>query len=303
MPGRTEATWRMKMKHRPYAGRLLIATLLTLASSNLVAQETEGTLEKIARTGEFIIGYRADSSPLSYENADGQPSGYSVDLCRRVAAGVKAHFGEQEIETKFLRIAPDERISAVVDGKVDIECGSTTITLSRQEQVDFSLPTFVTGGSVLSLASSGIQSTADLSGKKVGVAKDTTTLDQLRNHLEQNLIDAEVVVVANRNEGIRQLNRGDIDALASDQIVLIGQIIEAINPKRYALVSEIFSYEPYGFAVRRNDADFRLVVNTALSQLYRSGQHAAIFQKWIGRIGIQVPPILAAMYQLNALPE
>ncbi len=291
------------MKHRPYAGRLLIATLLTLASSNLVAQETEGTLEKIARTGEFVIGYRADSSPLSYENAEGQPSGYSVDLCRRVAAGIKAHFGEQEIETKFLRIAPDERISAVVDGKIDIECGSTTITLSRQEQVDFSLPTFVTGGSVLSLASSGIQSMADLSGKKVGVAKDTTTLDQLRNHLEQNLIDAEVVVVANRNEGIRQLNRGDIDALASDQIVLIGQIIEAINPKRYALVSEIFSYEPYGFAVRRNDADFRLVVNTALSQLYRSGQHAAIFQKWIGRIGIQVPPILAAMYQLNALPE
>jgi ABC-type amino acid transport substrate-binding protein len=275
----------MKMKHRPYAGRLLIATLLTLASSNLVAQETEGTLEKIARTGEFVIGYRADSSPLSYENAEGQPSGYSVDLCRRVAAGIKAHFGEQEIETKFLRIAPDERISAVVDGKIDIECGSTTITLSRQEQVDFSLPTFVTGGSVLSLASSGIQSMADLSGKKVGVAKDTTTLDQLRNHLEQNLIDAEVVVVANRNEGIRQLNRGDIDALASDQIVLIGQIIEAINPKRYALVSEIFSYEPYGFAVRRNDADFRLVVNTALSQLYRSGQHAAIFQKWIGRIG------------------
>jgi ABC-type amino acid transport substrate-binding protein len=301
----------MKMKHRPYAGRLLIATLLTLASSNLVAQETEGTLEKIARTGEFVIGYRADSSPLSYENAEGQPSGYSVDLCRRVAAGIKAHFGEQEIETKFLRIAPDERISAVVDGKIDIECGSTTITLSRQEQVDFSLPTFVTGGSVLSLASSGIQSMADLSGKKVGVAKDTTTLDQLRNHLEQNLIDAEVVVVA------KQLNRGDIDALASDQIVLIGQIIEAINPKRYALVSEIFSYEPYGFAVRRNDADFRLVVNTALSQLYRSGQHAAIFQKWIGRIGqhaaifqkwigrigIQVPPILAAMYQLNALPE
>jgi ABC-type amino acid transport substrate-binding protein len=186
----------MKMKHRPYAGRLLIATLLTLASSNLVAQETEGTLEKIARTGEFVIGYRADSSPLSYENAEGQPSGYSVDLCRRVAAGIKAHFGEQEIETKFLRIAPDERISAVVDGKIDIECGSTTITLSRQEQVDFSLPTFVTGGSVLSLASSGIQSMADLSGKKVGVAKDTTTLDQLRNHLEQNLIDAEVVVVA-----------------------------------------------------------------------------------------------------------
>ncbi|MCP4302603.1 MAG: amino acid ABC transporter substrate-binding protein [Gammaproteobacteria bacterium] len=291
------------MTQRPCTAILLLAALLILPSSNLLALESEGTLEKIARTGEFLIGYRTDSSPLSYENADGQPSGYSVDLCRRVAAGVKAFFGEKDIETKFVRITSDERISAVVNGKIDIECGSTTITLSRQEKVDFSLPTFVTGGSALSLASSGIQSMSDLSGKKVGVAKDTTTVEQLQNHLQQNLIDAEIVIVDDRNEGMKRLNRGDIDALASDQIVLIGQVIEALNPKRYSLVSEVFSYEPYGFVVRRNDADFRLVVNKAIAQLYRSGQHAEIFYKWIGRIGITVPPILAAMYQLNALPE
>ena len=121
--------------------------------------------------------------------------------------------------------------------------------------------------------------------------------------MELNLIDAELVLVADRNEGMKRLNRGDKDALASDQIVLIGQIIEALNPKRYSLVSEIFSYEPYGLVVRRNDADFRLVVNKALSQLYRSNMHADIFHKWIGRIGIDVPPILAAMYQLIAFPE
>jgi len=291
------------MKHSPCAAILLIAALLTLPSSNLLAQESEATLEKIARTGEFVIGYRADSSPLSYENADGQPSGYSVELCRRVAATVNAFFAEKDIETKFVRISSDERISAVVNGKIDIECGSTTITLSRQEQVDFSLPTFVTGGSVLSLAGSGIQGMSDLSGKKVGVAKGTTTIEQLRDHLKQNLIDAEIVIVDDRNDGMRRLNRRDIDALASDQIVLIGQVIEAINPKRYSLVSEVFSYEPYGFVVRRNDADFRLVVNKAISQLYRSGLHVEIFHKWIGRIGISVPPILATMYQLNALPE
>jgi ABC-type amino acid transport substrate-binding protein len=291
------------MKHKSCATILLIAALLALPGANLLARESEGTLEKIARTGEFLIGYRTDSSPLSYENADGEPSGYSVDMCRRVAAGIQAFFGEKDIETKFVRISADERISAVVSGEIDIECGSTTITLSRQEQVDFSLPTFVTGGSVLSLAASGIQSMPDLSGKKVGVAKDTTTVEQLRNYLEENLIDAEMVIVDDRDEGMRLLNRGDIDALASDQIVLIGQVIEALNPKRYSLVSEIFSYEPYGFVVRRNDADFRLVVNKALSQLYRSGQHADIFARWIGRIGISVPPILAAMYQLSALPE
>jgi ABC-type amino acid transport substrate-binding protein len=291
------------MTHRHCPAILSLAALLILPGLSPLAGEHEGTLQKIARTGEFLIGYRTDSSPLSYENADGEPSGYSVDLCRRIAAGVNAHFGDKNIKTKFVRIAAAERISAVVNGKIDIECGATTITLSRQEQVDFSLQTFVTGGSVLSLAASAIQTMSDLSGKKVGVAKDTTTLEQLRNHLQENLIDAEIVVVADRTEGMRRLNGGGIDALASDQIVLIGQVIEAVNPKRYSLVSEIFSYEPYGFVVRRNDADFRLLVNRAISQLYRSGEEADIFYRWIGRIGIKVPPILATMYQLNTLPE
>ncbi len=282
---------------------LPLVALLALPGFNLAAQETEGTLEKIERTGEFLIGYRTDSSPLSYENATGEPSGYSVDICRRIAAGINAHFDKKAIETKFVRITSDTRLSAVIDGDVDIECGSTTITLARQEQVDFSLPTFVTGGSVLSLAATGIQAMSDLSGKRVGVSKDTTTVEELRNYLKESLIDAEIVIVADRTEGMKRLNNGGIDALASDQIVLIGQIIEAIDPKRYALVSEIFSYEPYGFVVRRNDADFRLLVNRAISQLYRSGEEADIFYRWIGRIGIAVPPIMAAMYQLNALPE
>ena len=291
------------MKTRRYVSVLAFAALLALPGLSLFAQGSEGTLEKIERTGEFLIGYRTDSSPLSYENAEGEPSGYSVDFCRRIAASVNAHFDKKDIETKFVRISAEERISAVVNGKVDIECGSTTITLSRQEHVDFSLPTFVTGGSVLSLASSGIQTMSDLAGKRVGVAKDTTTVEELRHYIKENLIDAEVVIVADRNEGMKRLNGGGIDALASDQIVLIGKVIEAVNPQRYSLVNEIFSFEPYGFVLRRNDADFRLVVNRAISQLYRSGEEGDIFYRWIGRIGIDVPPIMAVMYQLNALPE
>lgn len=291
------------MKHNSRATALLLALTLTWPGSDLLAQGAEGTLEKIARSGEFVIGYRNDASPLSYENADGQPSGYSVDLCRRIAAGVKAHIGDSDIETKFIRVSSDERISAVVDGKIDIECGSTTVTLSRQEQVDFTLPTFVTGGSVLTLAENGINGLSDLSGKKVGVVNGTTTVEQLRNYLQENLIDAEVVIVGDRNEGMNRLNRSNIDAFASDQIVLIGQIIEAAFPKRYSLLDETFSYEPYALVVRRNDADFRLVANQALSQVYRSGQHIQIYNKWIGRIGIQPSPMLVAMFQLNTLPE
>ena len=291
------------MKNNPCA-TLLIAAVLLFPGSSLLAQDTdEPTLTKIVRTGEFVIGYRADSSPLSYENGDGDPSGYSVDLCRRVAASIKSLFPKTDIETRFVRITSDDRLSAVVSGKIDIECGSTTITLSRQEQVDFSLPTFVTGGSILSLTASGIQDVSNLSGKKVGVTKGTTTVHQLQVHLEEKLIDAEIVLIEDRNVGMNLLNAGEIDALASDQIVLIGQVIEARDPSKYSIISEIYSYEPYGFVVRRNDADFRLAVNRALAQIYRNGEHGEIFYKWIGRIGIDVPPILGAMYQLSAIPE
>lgn len=291
------------MQLKSSAVLLLLVTVLVLSSPRLYAHDAKGTLEKISRSGELLMGYHTDSSPLSYENSEGEPSGYSVDLCRRIAAGVKAHLGKDELKIKFVPIASDERVSAVVRGKVDIVCGSTTITMSRQEEVDFTVPIFVTGGSVLSLAESGIQGLSDLSGKKVGVVKATTTVEQLKNHLQQDLIDAKVVIVADRDKGMDQLNRGKIDAFASDQIVLIGQVIESGFNKRYSLADETFSYEPYGLVIRRNDADFRLVANKAITQIYRSGQHVKIFNKWIGRIGIQPPPMLLAMYQLNTFPE
>lgn len=281
----------------------LFALAMLSPGTVALAHDVESTLDKIARTGELLIGYRTDASPLSYENADGQPSGYSVDLCRRIAAAVKVHLGNDDIAVKFVRISSDERISAIVNGDIDIECSSTTITMSRLAQVDFTLPTFVTGGSVLSLVDAGISTLADLSGKKVGVVRGTTTVEELRNYLQKNLIDAEVIVVADRKDGMTQLNQGDIDAFASDQIVLIGQIIEALYPQRYSLAEETFSYEPYGLVVRRDDADFRMVANAALAQLYRSGQHGQIYNKWIGRIGVRPSGLLAAMYQLNTIPE
>jgi glutamate/aspartate transport system substrate-binding protein len=278
----------------------LAALLPVLASTDAAA---EGTLEKIARTGEFVIGYRTDSLPLSFRNGQGRPAGYSVDLCRRIGEGVQQHLADEDITVKFVPVSSDERIAAVVDGAIDIECGSTTITLSRQELVDFSLPTFVTGGSVVSLKESGIQTTSDLAGKRIAVAKGTTTEQQLRDYLAANAIDAEIVVVGDRTEGWARMNQDNVDAMASDQIVLIGLIMSSPDPTRYWLDSEIFSYEPYAFVVRRDDADFRLVVNRAIAEIYRRGDESDIYYRWIGKAGIEVPPVVAVMYQLGALPE
>ena len=283
-----------------FATAALAALLLGLTSADAIA---EGTLQKIERTGEFVIGYRTDSLPLSFRDGRGQPAGYSVDLCQRIGKGVQQHFADESIKVKFVPVSSDERISAVVDGTIDIECGATTITLSRQERVDFSLPTFVTGGSVASLRESGIQTITDLDGKRVAVAKGTTTEQQLRTFLSDNWIDAEIVVVGDRTEGWARLNQGNVDAMATDQIVLIGLIMSSPDPTKYWLDSEIFSYEPYGLPVRRDDADFRLVVNRAIAKVYRSGDHAEIYYNWIGKAGIEVPPIIAVMFQLGALPE
>lgn len=283
-----------------FAAAALAMLLPVLAGT---AAAAEGTLEKIARSGEFVIGYRTDSLPLSFQDRQGRPAGYSVDLCRRIGERVRQHFAGEDIEVKFVPVSSEERIAAVVDGTIDIECGSTTVTLSRHERVDFSLPTFVTGGSIVSLKGSGIEGASDLAGKRIAVAKGTTTEQKLRAFLAETAIDAEIVIVGDRTEGWARLNQDNVDAMASDQIVLIGLIMSSQDPTRYWLDSEIFSYEPYAFVVRRNDADFRLVVNRALAEVYRSGDYADIYYEWIGKAGIEVPPVVAVMYQLGALPE
>ena len=155
----------------------------------------------------------------------------------------------------------------------------------------------------MSLKASGLKDTSELAGKRIAVAKGTTTEQQIRAYLAEHAIDAEIVVVGDRTEGWARLNQDNVDAMASDQIVLIGLIMSSPDPTRYWLDSEILSYEPYAFVVRRNDADFRLVVNRALAEVYRSGDQADIYYKWIGKAGIEVPPIVAVMYQLGALPE
>ena len=279
-----------------------VAMLLAAPGATLLAQ---GTLERIADRGEFRIGYRTDARPLSFEE-NGEAAGYSVDFCRRIAAAVREHLGLSNMQVTYVPVATEDRIDAVVNGDIDIECGATTVTLGRQELVDFTLMTFVTGGTILSMADDRVSSVADLSGRRVAVIEGTTSAAALRAHLSENLIDAEVVVVANRSEGIAQLRDGDVDGFASDQIVLLGEAMAAVEQDpnvSYSFADDLYSFEPYALMVRRNDADFRLVANRAIAQLFRGGQHAQLFQQWVGSVGITPSPMLLAMYQVQTLSE
>jgi glutamate/aspartate transport system substrate-binding protein len=286
------------MPHRFATGLLLLAT-----SCVSPGMARSGTLDQIRKSGELRIAYRTDALPLSFNDANGQPAGYSVDLCRRIAAAVKGNLKRSDLKITFVPVTAENRLEAIVNDKADIECGSTTITLSRERKVDFTLMTFVTGGSLLSLADSGITSVNDSGGKTVAVVRGTTTENALQRYLTKNLIDAKLISVTSLEDAMKQLDARQVAAVASDQVVLIGQMIQASDPAKYRLSRELFSYEPYALMLKRNDADFRLVANQALAQLYREGQFEQLYDKWFGQAGVKPSAILGAMYVLQAIPE
>jgi hypothetical protein len=182
--------------NRPTSLFLVLAALLSSASAM-----GQGTLDRIRERGELRIGYRTDARPLSFEE-NGAPSGYSVDLCKRVAAGIGGQLNLPAMKATYVPVTADNRFDALVKGDIDIECGATTVTLNRMERVDFTLMTFVTGGTFLSKADSRIGSTADLAGKRVAVPRGTSTATALEAHLKENSINARVVTVDDRDAGM-----------------------------------------------------------------------------------------------------
>jgi glutamate/aspartate transport system substrate-binding protein len=282
---------------------VLPALLVTLVLAGpALGQDLDGTLKKIKSSGTLTLGYRESVPPFSFLGPDKEPVGYSVDLCKYVAAGIQKQLGLDSLKVNWMPVTAENRIDMVAQGKIDIECGTTTASLSRQERVDFSLMTFVDGGSLLATSDANLQTLADLVGKRIAVIPGTTTEKALADFLKKKSITAETVRVKDHAEGLAALEGGRADALASDRGILIGLAVTSKNPGRFFLANLLFSYEPYGLMVRRNDAAFRLVVNRALAGLYRSGGIVPIYERWFGGIG-KPSEALEAMYLLNGLPE
>ena len=283
--------------------KILAALAFTVFSvSSIAAAELTGTLQQIKKSGEIKIGYRESEPPMSFMGKDGKPVGYSIDICSRIVTAVKEKVGT-DVKIKYVPVTAENRFSALTDNKIDILCGSTTKTLARGELVDFTQLTFVTGAAMMTLKSSNVKELANLSGKKVGVVKNTTTVNVLKKLLKDSLTDATVVEVDSAKQGLDKLRKGAIIAFSSDQIVLVGLAATAEDAAKFEISSDVFSYEPFALAVRRNDADFRLVADRVISQLYRTGQIEPIYNKWFGKFAKKRPAVLDALYLLNATPE
>jgi len=260
------------------------------------------TLNRIKATGTISFGYRDNAVPFSYKDRDGRIRGYSVELCMRVAGAIQNELGMTELKIEWLPVEASSRLDYVTDGKVDAVCGTTTITLGRMKRVDFSLPIYVDGGSVLVRARSKLARLADLKGRRVAVIAGTTTEEELGRGLGPTGARAELVAVRNAAEGMELLNKGSVDGYAADRVVLAYLKLRAPDPKAYSFVAGDFSFEPFGLPVRRDDPDFKLAVNRALASIYRTGDIDGIFQRHLGALGIP-GPMLHAMFYLSAIPE
>jgi ABC-type amino acid transport substrate-binding protein len=282
---------------------LAVLTLALFCGGQLQAVEPGGTLAKIRENGAMVIGYRKNSPPFSFVDGQGNPSGYSIDLCKRIAAAVQKRLGIPEMVVTYVPVSVDDRIGAVESGKIDIECGATTNTLSRQERVDFTHITFVTGGTLLSLQSAPIRLTSEASGKRIAVVEGTTTESALRRYLSEALIKADIELVTEHAAGMGLLAEKKVDAFASDRLVLLGLVKNTGDASKFIVSDDFFSYEPYALMVRRNDADFRLVANRALSEVFRNEQIGILYRKWFGVIGARPSGLQMAVFHLQALPE
>jgi ABC-type amino acid transport substrate-binding protein len=264
-------------------------------------QQLDGTLKKIKESSSLTLGHREAAPPFSFPGPDRRPVGYSIDLCTHVAGEIQKQLGIN-LKLNWVPVTADNRIDMVVQGKVDIECGTTTITLARQERVDFSLMTFVDGGGLLTRSDAQFKSVSDFTDKRIAVIPGTTTETALNQFFKEAFVIIKAVPVKSPLEGLGALDKGSVDAFASDRGILAGLAVTSKDPKRFAMPELLFSYEPYGFMIRRNDPGFRLAVNRALAGLYRSGGFIPIYERWFGLFGKPAPAI-QAMYLLNGLPE
>ncbi len=282
--------------------RLCWASLIVAAGAAFgLGSATAGTLDKLRQDKTLRIAYREDAPPFSFKDAIGEPAGFMVDLCRSVAKNLTAQLNLSDLKTAYVPVTGANRFEAIEMGKADLLCEPTSATLSRREHVDFSIATFVDGASLL-VSGDGPTEFEGLAGKKIGVLAGTTTEQELRNTLANAKINAEVVLAKTHEEGLAMLDQGTIAAYFGDRAILAYLAAKSSAPGKLRLATNYLSVEPYALALARGDSDFRLAVDRALSEIYRSGEIAAVFAHTFGD-KTQPSDTLKTLYLISALPE
>jgi ABC-type amino acid transport substrate-binding protein len=239
-----------------------------------------GTLAKVRDAGSIALGYRESSVPFSYLNARKEPIGYSVELCKSLVSAIETSINKH-LNVQWVPVTAENRIDSVASGRVDLECGSTTSNVERQKRVAFSPIMFVAGTKVMVKRGSPIKSFRDLAGKKVAVTSGTTNEKALRDIDKKFALGIQLVVVPEHAQGFAQVASGQVDAFATDDVLLYGLIAEnAAKGGKYQVIGDYLSYDPYGIMYRKNDPQLAQVVKNAFQQLAADGEIDRQYTRW-----------------------
>jgi glutamate/aspartate transport system substrate-binding protein len=263
----------------------VLAVVATQFASEALAQD--GTLKKIKDSGSITIGHRDASVPFSYYDDKQQPIGYAMDLCHRIVDAVKAELKMPKLETKYQLVTSANRIPLMANGTIDLECGSTTNNIARQEQVWFTITHFVTANRWVFKKSANLNKLSDLKGKTIVSTAGTTNIKQMTELNAAQNLGMNIISANGHPEAFQMVETGRAVAFAMDDILLASLAASARSPKDYAISAEATSVEPYGIMLRKDDKEFKAVVDKAMTQIYKSGQINAIYSKWFEK---PIPP-------------
>jgi glutamate/aspartate transport system substrate-binding protein len=265
---------------------ILLAALLAAAAVAGTAT-AQDTLKKIRDSNSITIGHRDASVPFSYYDDKQQPIGYAMDLCMRIVDAVKAELKMPALKVNYQLVTSANRIPLMANGTIDLECGSTTNNTARQEQVWFTMTHFVTANRWIAKKSSNINSLADLKGKTIVSTAGTTNIKQITEINAAQNLGMNIISANGHPEAFQMVETGRAVAFVMDDILLYSLAAQSSKPKDYAISAEALSVEPYGIMLRKDDAAFKKVADDAMSQIYKSGQINAIYDKWFQK---PVPP-------------
>src|SRR5437879_9757838 len=256
---------------------LLAAAAVGLAAA---AAAQEGTLQKIKSSGSITIGHRDASIPFSYYDDKQQVVGYAVDLCHRIVDALKTELKMPKLETKYQLVTSANRIPLMANGTIDLECGSTTNNLARQEQVWFTITHFVTANRWVAKKSANVKTLQDLKGKTVVSTAGTTNIKGITEINAAQNLGLSIISANGHPEAFQMVETGRAAAFVMDDNQLYSLAAQSRNPGDYAISTEATSVEPYGIMLRKDDATFKKVVNAAMINIYKSGQINPIYEKW-----------------------
>jgi glutamate/aspartate transport system substrate-binding protein len=253
--------------------------LTFFATALQVQAQSNGTLEKLKAGGVITIGYRESSIPFSYLDDKAQVVGYSIDICSKIVESLRLKEA-LKLETKLITVTSSTRIPLLANGTIDLECGSTTNTADRQQQVAFSFTTYVASSNFVTKKSSGIRSYGDFKGRTIVSTAGTTDLKLIHALNNDKKLAMNVLSAKDHAEAFLMVQTGRADAFVMDDVLLAGQVANSSHPEDYTISEDFLSLEPYGIMIRRDDTDFKHAVDEAIRDLFASGAIKTIYAKW-----------------------